>query len=39
MTALLDGLTPQAALLPDRYPPKLLRQFLRRHLDALKLGG
>jgi AcrR family transcriptional regulator len=36
LAALLDGLTLQATLLPDRYPPKLLRQVLRRHLDALK---
>ncbi|WP_405676473.1 TetR family transcriptional regulator C-terminal domain-containing protein [Streptomyces sp. NBC_00868] len=36
LAALLDGLTLQATLLPDRYPPTLLRQVLRRHLDALK---
>ncbi|MEU5579270.1 TetR family transcriptional regulator C-terminal domain-containing protein [Streptomyces huasconensis] len=36
LAALLDGLTLQATLLPDRYPPKLLRQVLRRHLDALR---
>lgn len=36
LAALLDGLTLQATLLPDRYPPMLLRQVLRRHLDALK---
>ncbi|WP_042158803.1 TetR/AcrR family transcriptional regulator [Streptomyces lydicamycinicus] len=36
LAALLDGLNLQATLLPDRYPPKLLRQVLRRHLDALK---
>ncbi|WP_043263171.1 TetR family transcriptional regulator C-terminal domain-containing protein [Streptomyces sp. CT34] len=39
LTALLDGLTLQAALLPDRMPPKQLRQVLRRHLDALRSGG
>ncbi|MFJ5798539.1 TetR/AcrR family transcriptional regulator [Streptomyces decoyicus] len=39
LAALLDGLTLQATLLPDRYPPKLLRQVLRRHLDALKAGS
>ncbi|MFB6435918.1 TetR/AcrR family transcriptional regulator [Streptomyces sp. NPDC056411] len=39
LAALLDGLTVQAALLPDRYPPKLIRQVLRRHLDALRAGG
>ncbi|MFI1205452.1 TetR family transcriptional regulator C-terminal domain-containing protein [Streptomyces sp. NPDC020883] len=37
--ALLDGLTLQATLLPDRYPPRLLRQVLRRHLDALRAGS
>ncbi|WP_405680891.1 TetR family transcriptional regulator C-terminal domain-containing protein [Streptomyces sp. NBC_00868] len=36
LAALLDGLTLQATLLPDRYPPKLLQQVLRRHLDNLK---
>ncbi|MGK5549331.1 TetR/AcrR family transcriptional regulator [Streptomyces sp. URMC 127] len=35
LAAVLDGLTLQATLLPDHYPPKLLRQVLRRHLDAL----
>lgn len=35
LAALLDGLTLQATLLPDRYPPQLLMQVLRRHLDAL----
>ncbi|MFE7314055.1 TetR family transcriptional regulator C-terminal domain-containing protein [Streptomyces sp. NPDC057555] len=39
LAALLDGLNLQAALLPDRYPPKLLRQVLRRHLDALRAGN
>ncbi|MEU5543786.1 TetR/AcrR family transcriptional regulator [Streptomyces sioyaensis] len=39
LAALLDGLALQATLLPDRYPPKLLRQVLRRHLDALKAGS
>ncbi|QIK05987.1 TetR/AcrR family transcriptional regulator [Streptomyces sp. ID38640] len=39
LAALLDGLTLQATLLPDRYPPKLLRQVLRRHLDALRAGS
>ncbi|MFI9046978.1 TetR/AcrR family transcriptional regulator [Streptomyces sp. NPDC053427] len=39
LAALLDGLTLQATLLPDRYPPKLLRQVLRRHLDALTAGS
>ncbi|MFE9637045.1 TetR/AcrR family transcriptional regulator [Streptomyces sp. NPDC006463] len=38
LTALLDGLTLQAALLPDRFPPELIRQVLRRHLDALRSG-
>ncbi|WP_229898439.1 TetR/AcrR family transcriptional regulator [Streptomyces finlayi] len=37
--ALLNGLTLQATLLPDRFPPKLLRQVLGRHLDALQGGG
>ncbi|MFG2092315.1 TetR/AcrR family transcriptional regulator [Streptomyces sp. NPDC048612] len=36
LAALLDGLNLQATLLPDRYPPKLLRQVLRRHLDTLR---
>ncbi|WP_094192201.1 TetR/AcrR family transcriptional regulator [Streptomyces katrae] len=36
LAALLDGLTLQATLLPNRYPPKRLRQVLRRHLDALR---
>ncbi|MFI1159638.1 TetR/AcrR family transcriptional regulator [Streptomyces sioyaensis] len=39
LAALLDGLTLQATLLPDRYPPTLLRQVLRRHMDALKAGS
>ncbi|MGX1755388.1 TetR/AcrR family transcriptional regulator [Streptomyces lydicus] len=39
LAALLDGLNLQATLLPDRYPPKLLRQVLRRHLDALRAGS
>ncbi|MFC5720963.1 TetR/AcrR family transcriptional regulator [Streptomyces gamaensis] len=39
LAALLDGLTLQATLLPDRYPPTLLRQVLRRHLDALRAGN
>ncbi|MFF8788924.1 TetR/AcrR family transcriptional regulator [Streptomyces sp. NPDC015125] len=39
LAALLDGLNLQATLLPDRYPPKLLRQVLRRHLDALSAGS
>ncbi|MGG7569516.1 TetR family transcriptional regulator C-terminal domain-containing protein [Streptomyces sirii] len=39
LAALLDGLTLQAALLPDRFPPELLRQVLRRHLGALRSGG
>lgn len=39
LAALLDGLTLQATLLPDRYPPKLLLEVLRRHLDALRAGG
>ncbi|WEB43593.1 TetR family transcriptional regulator C-terminal domain-containing protein [Streptomyces yunnanensis] len=39
LAALLDGLTLQATLLPDRYPSKLLRQVLRRHLDALRAGS
>ncbi|MFE7663931.1 TetR/AcrR family transcriptional regulator [Streptomyces celluloflavus] len=39
LTALLDGLTLRAALLPDPVPPGRLRQVLRRHLDALKSGG
>ncbi|MFD0385597.1 TetR family transcriptional regulator C-terminal domain-containing protein [Streptomyces stramineus] len=38
LAALLDGLNLQATLLPDRYPPQLLRQVLRRHLDALSTG-
>ncbi|WP_308015612.1 TetR/AcrR family transcriptional regulator [Streptomyces huiliensis] len=37
LAALLDGLTLQATLLPDRYPPELLRRVLGRHLDTL--GG
>ncbi|MFI6446697.1 TetR family transcriptional regulator C-terminal domain-containing protein [Kitasatospora sp. NPDC050543] len=39
LTALLDGLTLQAVLLPDRSPPQLLRQVLRRHLETLGSGG
>ncbi|MCC2274174.1 TetR family transcriptional regulator C-terminal domain-containing protein [Streptomyces sp. ET3-23] len=39
LAALLEGLTVQAALLPGRFPPELLRQVLRRHLDALKSSG
>ncbi|MGC0421402.1 TetR/AcrR family transcriptional regulator [Embleya sp. AB8] len=39
LAALLDGLAVQATLLPDRYPAQLLRQVLRRHLDALKTGS
>ncbi|WP_399927501.1 TetR/AcrR family transcriptional regulator [Streptomyces kanamyceticus] len=39
LAALLDGLNLQATLLPDRYPPQLLRQVLRRHLDALTAGA
>ncbi|KUL55533.1 TetR family transcriptional regulator [Streptomyces sp. NRRL F-4489] len=38
LTALLDGLTLQSALLPDRFPPEAIRQVLRRHLDALRSG-
>ncbi len=38
LTALLDGLALQAALLPERFPPDLLRRVLRRHLDALSQG-
>ncbi|MCK7621828.1 TetR family transcriptional regulator C-terminal domain-containing protein [Streptomyces sp. RS10V-4] len=38
LTALLDGLTLQAALFPDRFPPELLQQVLRRHLDTLRSG-
>ncbi|QHC20360.1 TetR/AcrR family transcriptional regulator [Streptomyces sp. GS7] len=38
LAALLDGLTLQAALLPDRMPPEQQRQVLRRHLDALTSG-
>ncbi|MEV7777056.1 TetR family transcriptional regulator C-terminal domain-containing protein [Kitasatospora sp. NPDC088351] len=39
LAALLDGLTMQATLRPDRYPPELLQQVVRRHLDALKAGS
>lgn len=39
LAALFDGLSLQATLLPDRYPPTLLRQVLRRHLDARKAGS
>ncbi|KUJ66094.1 TetR family transcriptional regulator [Streptomyces albus subsp. albus] len=35
LTALLDGLTLQAVLRPDRITPAVIRGVLRRHLDAL----
>jgi AcrR family transcriptional regulator len=35
LAALLDGLTVQAVQAPGLLPPKLLRDVLRRHLDAL----
>ncbi|MEV4823426.1 TetR/AcrR family transcriptional regulator [Micromonospora sp. NPDC049274] len=35
LRALLDGLGLQAVLFPRRFPPDLLRQVLRRHLDSL----
>ncbi|MFF0151659.1 TetR family transcriptional regulator C-terminal domain-containing protein [Micromonospora sp. NPDC005203] len=35
LRALLDGLGPQAVMFPRRFPPGLLREVLRRHLDSL----
>ncbi|WP_327035684.1 TetR/AcrR family transcriptional regulator [Micromonospora ureilytica] len=35
LRALLDGLGLQAAMFPQRFPPDLLRDVLRRHLDSL----
>ncbi|WP_314172526.1 TetR/AcrR family transcriptional regulator [Streptomyces winkii] len=39
LSALLDGLTVQAVQAPDLLPPRLLRDVLRRHLDALTERG
>ncbi|MBB5122331.1 TetR family transcriptional regulator [Streptomyces eurocidicus] len=36
LAALIDGLTFQAVLQPDRYPPKELRRLLRHHLETLR---
>ncbi|MCH6160021.1 TetR/AcrR family transcriptional regulator [Streptomyces marispadix] len=38
LAALLDGLTVQAVQAPGLLPPKLLRDVLRRHLDALSVA-
>ncbi|MGW6919201.1 TetR family transcriptional regulator C-terminal domain-containing protein [Kitasatospora sp. NPDC054939] len=35
LSALLDGLTVQAVLQPERIGPEELRAVLRRHLDSL----
>ncbi|MEU8327454.1 TetR family transcriptional regulator C-terminal domain-containing protein [Micromonospora sp. NPDC048839] len=35
LRALLDGLGLQAVMFPGRFPPSLLREVLRRHLDSL----
>ncbi|MGC4759406.1 TetR/AcrR family transcriptional regulator [Micromonospora trifolii] len=35
LRALLDGLGLQAVMFPERFPPDLLRDVLRRHLDSL----
>ncbi|WP_066933986.1 TetR/AcrR family transcriptional regulator [Streptomyces sp. NBRC 110611] len=38
LSALLDGLTFQATLEPDRVTPELLRRVLHRHLETLRKG-
>jgi AcrR family transcriptional regulator len=35
LRALLDGLGMQAVLFPQRFPPELQREVVRRHLDSL----
>jgi AcrR family transcriptional regulator len=37
LSALLDGLTVQALQAPDLLPPEVMREVLRRHLDALSV--
>lgn len=39
LSALLDGLTVQAVQVPDLLPPRLLKDVLRAHLDALTDDG
>lgn len=39
LSALLDGLTLQASLEPERMTPDVLRDVLRRHLETLRRDG
>ncbi|GAA1654754.1 TetR/AcrR family transcriptional regulator [Actinoplanes couchii] len=39
LRALLDGLGMQAVLFPQRFPPELQREVIRRHLDSLVRTG